>query len=167
MNKYASRYATPFTIGLFAVSAISGVALFLHVGQGLFHEMHEILSMVLLVPFGFHVWKNWSSIVGYATRGGLLWPVVISLVLAVPFAAAALGEGGRGEGNPFFRMSALVTSAPLAQIAPVFKTSPDALIASLKGKGFKVDSADQSIDAIAKASGKPANEVLFAAVPAK
>ena len=167
MNKYVARYATPFTTGLFAISAISGVALFLHVGQGLFHEMHEWLSIVLLLPFGFHLWKNWPSIIGYASRGNLLWPLIISLVLIVPFVVGSLGDSRSREGNPFFRVSALVNSAPLTQLAPVLKSSPDALVKALKAKGFAVASPDQSIDAIAKASGKPASDVLAAAIPAE
>lgn len=58
MKDIANRYATPLTTGLFAVSAISGVALFFHLGSAYFHGMHEWLSMALLIPFGVHVWKN-------------------------------------------------------------------------------------------------------------
>src|SRR3954463_6656648 len=53
------RYATPLTLGLFAVSAVLGVALFFRVGQSVFHGMHGWLSLALLLPFTLHVWRNW------------------------------------------------------------------------------------------------------------
>ncbi|HSO47757.1 MAG TPA: DUF4405 domain-containing protein [Rhizobiaceae bacterium] len=61
MPNLLMRYATPLTSGLFAVSLISGVALFFHLGQAAFHGMHEWLSMVLILPFALHLWKNWRS----------------------------------------------------------------------------------------------------------
>lgn len=59
MTGFLRRYATPFITSLFLVSLVSGIALFFHVGAGWFHEMHEWLSMVLILPFFLHVWKNW------------------------------------------------------------------------------------------------------------
>ena len=44
------RYATPLITGLFLVSLISGLALFLHIGPGGLHPMHEWLSLVLILP---------------------------------------------------------------------------------------------------------------------
>ena len=96
MNLILNRLATPLTLGLFAVSTISGVALFLHVGQGYFHAMHEWLSIVLLAPFVLHVWKNWNPLVIYARRGALLWPVLASVAIAVPFAWPALSGKQQG-----------------------------------------------------------------------
>ena len=58
MKSFVNRFSTPLTLGLFAISAISGMALFFHLGQGVFHSMHEWLSMVLLAPFAFHLWKT-------------------------------------------------------------------------------------------------------------
>ncbi|MCE8421489.1 DUF4405 domain-containing protein, partial [Rhodovulum sulfidophilum] len=59
MSSYLGRYATPFITGLFIVSLVSGLALFLHVGPSGFHAMHEWLSLLLIVPFVLHLWKNW------------------------------------------------------------------------------------------------------------
>ena len=56
-------YATPLTTGLFLASLISGIALFFHIGPSGFHGMHEILSMVLILPFVLHLWRNWRPMV--------------------------------------------------------------------------------------------------------
>lgn len=165
MGAFISRYATPLTTGLFAVSAVSGVALFLHWLPAAFHSMHEWLSLLLLVPFVLHVWKNWRPLVGYAKRGSLVVGLLASLVVAVPFAWSGLA-GGAGGGNPAFRVVALMTRATVDDLAPVLKTTPDALVDALHQKGYAAAAAGQTIEAIATAAGVPANEVLFALAPA-
>ena len=164
MQSFINRYATPLTTGLFLVSAISGIALFFHWLPSTFHGMHEWLSMVLLLPFVLHIWKNWRSLIGYAKRKTLIVPMVASLVIAVPFAASGLMSGGRG-GNPAFQTIPLLTQARISDLAPVLKTTPDALLATLKQRGYKVASADDTLSTVATASGKQATELLFAVMP--
>jgi len=60
MTNLLNRYATPFITGLFVASLVSGVALFAHIGTGAFRDMHEWLSIVLIVPFILHLWRNWK-----------------------------------------------------------------------------------------------------------
>lgn len=163
MSAFIRRFATPLIIGFFAISLISGVALFFHWQQGTFHEMHEWLSMVLIVPFLLHLARNWSSVTSYFRK----WPVALALVLAVALAVPfALGEGGRGpEGNPTFRLMPLVAQAPISALAPVLKTTPDALAQTLRAKGYQVASATQSLTDVAKASHAEFPAVLRAALP--
>ena len=40
------------------MSAVPGAALLFHTDPGLFHEMHLQLSMLLLLPVGFHMRRN-------------------------------------------------------------------------------------------------------------
>lgn len=160
MNSLLNRLATPLTLGLFAISTISGIALFLHVGQGYFHEMHEWLSMVLLVPFVLHVWKNWNPLVMYAKRGALLWPVLASVVIAIPFAWPAL-TGKQQGGSPAIPMRVMM-QAPIADLAPLLKMTPDALQVALADKGYKAASTQDSIQKIA---GENARVALFAVLP--
>lgn len=164
VGRFINRFATPLTTGLFVVSAVSGVALFFHWVPGAFHTMHVWLSMVLLLPFVLHVWKNWRSLLAYAKRGTLVVPLVTSLVVAVPFAMSGLSSGGR-SGNPAFRTVSVLTQARVSDLTPVLKTTPEALLATLKQRGYQAQSADQTLDAVATASGKQASEVLFAVIP--
>ncbi|REF89119.1 hypothetical protein DES32_0334 [Methylovirgula ligni] len=165
MGQFINRFATPLITGFFVVSAVSGVALFFHWVPGAFHAMHVWLSMVLLLPFLLHIWKNWRPLLAYAKRGTLVVPLLACLAVAVPFAVSGLSGGGRG-GNPAFRTVALMTQARISEVAPVLKTTPDALLAALKQRGYQARSADETLDAIAAASGKPASEVLLAVIPA-
>ena len=160
MSPLLSRYATPLTLGLFAVSTVSGIALFFHFAPGAFHGMHEWLSMVLLVPFALHVWKNWDPLLGYLRRRTLLLPVALTVLAGLVFAVPSL-RGGTGGGPPPLRAALLMTQARLADLAPVLKTTPDALRASLTQRGFAVPSLDDSLASIAAARDVPAERVLF------
>ncbi len=160
-----NRYATPFTTGLFIVSAVSGVALFFHVGTGLFHGMHEWLSMVLLLPVGFHIWKNWLPIVNYLRKGWLILPLGLSLAAGIAFAVPSLTSGSAG-GNPQMAMFGAIAGARIVDVAPVLKTTPEALIARLKAAGVPA-SAEQSMAQAATAAGKEVRPVVFGVLMAK
>lgn len=164
-GRFLYRHATPLTTGLFAVSAVSGVALFFHWASATFHSMHEWLSMALLLPFALHVWRNWRPLVSYAKKGPLTVALVLSVLVAVPFALSTPARGGRG--NPGFQAVTLITQAPLMDLAPLLRTTPEALLASLRQRGYAVDSGQQSLAAIASANGKPPAEVLQAVLPAR
>jgi hypothetical protein len=153
MNAILTRWATPLTLGLFAVSAVSGVALFFHVGQGVFHEMHEWLSMVLLLPFLLHMVRNWTPLLNYMKRSALWAPLGLSLVAAAAFAAPAVLQGG-GGGGPM-AAAQLMMRAPLADVAPLFKTDPDGLRAALAARGYKVAAGDSLERLAAEAHASP------------
>ncbi len=74
-DRILTRHATPFTASLFFISAVSGVALFFHAAPGLFHEMHVWLSLVLLLPVAFHIWRNWHSLMTYIRRRTIYIPL--------------------------------------------------------------------------------------------
>lgn len=151
-NNALHRYATPFTAALFIISAVSGAALFFHWQGGLFHLMHVWLSMVLLVPFVLHIWRNWRATLGYFRHRTIYIPAIICLLVAVIFAINGLAAAGR-RSNPMFAVMQTLTAAPIANLAPLMHTTPDRLVERLKDKGLKVDSDQVSLDQIASASG--------------
>lgn len=159
------RYGTPLTAGLFLVSAVSGVALFFHWASATFHSMHEWLSMLLLAPFALHLWKNWKPLLAYARRKTLLIPLLLSVVVAMPFALTA-GKGGRA-GNPAFQTVTLMTRASLIDLAPVLQSTPETLLQKLQQRGYQATSTSDSPSTIASASAVSPNEVLFSLMPAR
>ena len=163
MNRYFDRYATPLITGFFIVSAVSGVALFFRWTPSAFHAMHEWLSMVLLVPFALHLWKNWRGLVGYLKRKSLVIPLALSVLVAVPFAYNGLTASSGG--SPAGRTIGLLTGTPIAVLAPVLKTTPDALVAKLKEKGYANAAPDSTLSALAAGGGTPASQILFSLMP--
>jgi hypothetical protein len=169
LSSFVERYATPLTTGLFAVSGVSGVALFFHWSQGTFHEMHEWLSMALLLPFGLHLWKNWRMLMGYLRRGILPLALGASLALAVLFALPGAQQGrepGRG-GAAAFQVMHLLTQTPLEQLAPVFKTDTDTLEQRLRQQGYPVLSAEDTLEKLAGGSDGAASQLLLTLLPAR
>ena len=166
MPRLLQRYATPLIIGLFLVSLVSGVALFLGVGQGLFHEMHEILSMVLILPFALHLWKNWRPLTTYLSRPPMTVALALSAAAALAFALGGMAEGGQAGGPPQFAFAhAMMANSPAA-IAPLLGTTPEALVARLGEAGFTVAGPDEALSDIASASGRDEFALVNALLPA-
>lgn len=165
MNSFFMRYVTPITTGLFLVSAISGIALFFHWAPGTFHSMHEWLSMVLLVPFVLHMWRNWGAFMNYIKRKTLWIPLVLCIIVSIPFAWPS-AQQGRSGGNPAFQVVHMMTKTSITGIAPVMKSSPDELLKKLQGMGYKATSTDETLDQIATASGEQSLSLLMKLMPA-
>lgn len=151
--------ATPLTAGLFLVSAVSGAALFFHVGQGSFREMHEWLSMALLIPAGLHLSRNWTPLLGYLRRGRLLLPVGACVLVALGFA----GEGllaESGHDNPGSAAVDLLLKESLSAVAPVTRTDSGDLAEKLRAKGYTIPSAEATLLQIAVASGREPPQIV-------
>jgi hypothetical protein len=154
-----NRFATPFTAGLFLVTAVSGVALFFRVGMRYFFDMHVWLSVLLLLPFGLHVWKNWSLLLGYLRRGRLALALAISGLLAAGVIAPIALNGGIG-GDPGEMAFDLLFYSKLTLVAPLVHRSANDVVAGLRSKGYTVASIDSSLREIASSSGSDPPDVL-------
>lgn len=159
MKPLLLRYATPFIAGLFLVSLISGIALFFHLGNATFHGMHEWLSMVLILPFVLHLWKNWRPLVGYLTKAPMTLALAASVVMAVPF---AVGRGEGGGGPPQIAVARAVTKSSPAQVAPLLGMPVEQLVDRLAEAGFSAASVDLPLNEIATRSQKGEQELMAA-----
>ena len=160
MPNLLMRYATPLTSGLFAVSLISGVALFFHLGQAAFHGMHEWLSMVLILPFALHLWKNWRSFLTYFKRPPMAIATGLSLAAAIAFAIPAMTATGRTGGPPQLAALQAFGQANIETAAPWFGTDGEGLAKALRDSGYTVSGTQESLNDVAKASGKSGREIM-------
>lgn len=158
MSSVLGRYATPFITGLFLVSLISGIALFFHVGPGGFHGMHEWLSMVLILPFALHVWKNWRGFLNYFRRTPMAIALGVSALIAAPF-LLPFGSGEAG-GPPPFAFSHQILANPASDIAPLLGLTPEDLATKLAAAGIPVEDLSQPLSEAITASGKPEMQAL-------
>jgi len=163
MKKLLKTHGTTFTVGLFLVSTVSGVFLFFHVASPTFHAMHEWLSMLLILPVAFHVWKNWTAFKTYFKRRTIAVPLALSIIAGATFAYPSLTVPSSG-GNPMRAAINAVESGTITQIAPLYELTPEALSERLAAKGYTVASADQTLTEIARASGKKPGRELLAAI---
>lgn len=162
MLSFLNRYATPFTTGLFLVSLVSGLALFFHVGPSGFHGMHEWLSLLLILPFALHIWKNWRPMKLYLTHAPMGLALALSLAMAAVFLWPVNGDTAGAGGPPPFAFSRQVLTHGVAEIAPVLDLTPEALTARLQAAGVPLASADQPVAEAIRASGKTEMAVLAA-----
>jgi hypothetical protein len=151
------RWSTPVTTTLFLVSTVSGVALFLHLGSAYFREMHEILSLVLLVPVVVHLWRNWPSFVGHLRSGRVALALVLSLVVAGAFAIEGIGASG---GNPVFAAMARLARAPLADVAPALGLTLEDATGRFAAAGVADVKPTDAVADIAARSGRETSDLM-------
>jgi hypothetical protein len=165
MHPALSRWATPSITGLFVVSLISGIAIFFGLGRGYFTGMHEWLSMLLVIPFALHLWKNWRPFVAYLRRPPMAVASALSLAAALAFVIpAALSTSGP---PPERAVIQLLPSRTIAQVAPLFGHTGETLAVALANGGLAAASADATLAEVAEASDASTGRVLAVALAAR
>ncbi len=168
MNETFQKYATPMITWLFVISLISGLALFFHIGTQYFREMHEWLSLVVLIPFVLHLWKNWRPFLTYFRRWPMRLTLASSVAAALAFAVpAAIGSGTGGGGNPIMGLANAVEGSTVAEAAPVFNLTAEELTGAIVKAGYTVSAPGKSIKEIARESGKDGFELIGVIVAAR
>ena len=152
MPALIQRYATPLITGLFIVSLVSGIALFFHVGQAYFHGMHEWLSMVLILPFVLHLWKNWRAMTTYFAKPAFALAMGLSLAGGAVFAYQ--GVTNASGGPPQMALARMILASPTEEVAPLLDLSAEELAAKLAAAGFGTPAPGEHLSDLAKASGK-------------
>ncbi len=158
MKDVLFRYATPALTSLFVVSLISGVIIFVHIGPSWLHGVHEWLSLLLAVPFGLHMWRNWRPFINYFKRAAMPFSLAFGVAAVAAFGLVPSGAQGERSGLPQFALAAAMAAATPTTVAPVLGVTPDELIGTLKAAGFiYADAASPMSDMAAAAGKKPAD----------
>lgn len=154
-------WATPLTIGVFVVSALTGLTMFFEADTGFGKLVHQWLGWVLVLAVVSHVVVNFASFRRHLTKGSGRWLVLALAVLAgatffepsmpAPPEEAAPEPAPEEESppDPVEELTATVLHAPLAEVAALANQSPDAVAAALRTAGFDVRDASQSLAEIA------------------
>ena len=95
MRILLNRHAAPFITSLFLVLLVWGSALFFHVVPAGFHGMHEWLSLLLILSFALHPWKNRRPMTSYLRHA----PMGVALAASAALAEVLLLPGGSGDGR--------------------------------------------------------------------
>ena len=151
------EWATPITIGAFALSAITGIMLFFKAELGLAKPLHEWLSWLLVAGATLHLITNWRSTVQYVSKpigkGVLTFFLLLICVSFIPL-------GGKQGGNPVKRIADTLIQNPLYEVAQVANHKPDEAMSILQSRGIYVESKEQNIQEIAAKNNKSPLEVL-------
>lgn len=125
--------------------------------------MHEWLSMVLILPFGLHLWRNWRPMMSYFRHMPMVVALAVSALAAGVFLLPA-GESAAVGGPPQFQLAHLVLTRPLSDVAPAIGLTTEALTARLAAAGFTVNDAGQPLTEIAATSAKTEADLAVALI---
>jgi hypothetical protein len=152
MQSFFLRYATPFITGFFLISLISGIGLFFHFGPSGFRGMHEWLSLVLILPFGLHIWKNWKPMLSYFKRTPMALALALSLLAALPFLIPT--AGAEAGGPPQFQLARKLLAQPAPVVAAALGSTNEAVTKALTDAGIPLATPAQGLTEAATAAGK-------------
>ncbi len=145
------KWATPVTIGAFALSAVTGILLFFNVRTGMVKPVHEWLSWLLVVGTMFHAIINRHGLMKYLSKP-LGRGIMIFFALLICASLLPLGEGqgkSNSRGNPLARATDSLIRSPLTEVAQIADHEADEAVGLLKSKGINVERKDQTIQEIA------------------
>jgi hypothetical protein len=153
-------WATPLTIGAFALSAITGVMIFFHVQLGLAKVLHEWFSWCLVIGGLFHVIGSWQPFVRYFSKpAGMTIIGLFAALIVVSFLPLGSSDG-HGKGMPSDRLAGLLAHASFATVANSASHKPEELMKEFESKGVVVEGKEETIQGIAARNGKQTAEIL-------
>jgi len=163
MSARFKKYITAISAALFLVVAVSGLAMFFHVGEDLVKEMHQWLAVIFVAAIGLHIFRNWGGMMTYVRRRTIMAPVALAALAAAAFIVPAALSGGE---DPRHILMQSLQEAKLADLGRVLDVPADSLVARLEKEGFTVGSTEQRLSEIASGSGKPPMAALMTAAGA-
>ncbi len=162
-NHKVRAWATPVTIGAFALSAISGVMMFFHLDFSFVKVAHEWGSWFLVIGGLFHVIGSWQSFVRYFSKptGRAIITVFVLLIITsfLPLGGNAERQGRRLP--PAF-LSQVLPQASFATVANIAQHQPEELLKELESKGIVVKDKEETIQEIAVRNNKQGADILNA-----
>ncbi len=152
------QWATPFTIGTFLLTALTGILLFFKVSISLAKPAHEWLSWLLVISTLFHLYVNWGSSLhplSYPAGKRILGFFLLLICIAILFPG-----GTPVEKHSSNRLADALIQAPLSTITLLTHHTADETVTILRTHGVNPISMDQTIQEIAKDNDSRAMDVL-------
>jgi uncharacterized membrane protein SirB2 len=152
------QWATPFTIGAFLLTAVTGILLFFKINFGLVKPAHEWLSCLLILGSAFHLYVNWgSSIHAFSSPAGKR---IFALLLLLSCIAILSLSSATSEKHASNWLADALAQAPLSAVTQLAHHDADAMVTILRAQGINLMSTDQTIQEIAEENNRQAMEVL-------
>jgi len=148
MVKISREWATPLTIGVFALMSVTGLLMFFHIDSSLQKTVHEWAGWVVVAAAVLHVTANWLGFKRYFKPGvGAAIIAVCALVIGASFVKLGGGQGGEPMSPPAIAMRA-ISQAPVKSVAPLFGKSSEQALQALAGAGVALADDNQSIGSV-------------------
>lgn len=157
-NGRLREWVTPFTVGAFFLTALTGILLFCKINLGLIKSAHEWLSWLLIIGTIGHLALNWRPLVRSLSRpvGTIIFFVFLVLTCA---SFLPLSEGKKRQ-HPAFSIAEALIQAPLSAVAQFTHRNREETMAALSGAGIRLVDGEQTIQEIADENGRRPLDVL-------
>jgi hypothetical protein len=145
--RLAREWATPITIGVFAIMSVTGILMFFHLNTGLNKTVHQWAGLVMVAGVALHIAVNWRAFQNYFLSG-VLGRGLIGLGIVV-LAASFLPLGGaRGGGSPGALAVNAIAAAPISSVAPLTGKSVAQVLEDLSKAGIVLPNGEASIGSV-------------------
>jgi hypothetical protein len=161
MTHTLKSWATPFAVGVFTISAVTGLLIFFDMELGIIEPVHKWLSWLLVAGVLLHIISNWKQFTGYFLKKHALGIFGAALVVTIVSLLPVFDKDKEGdEENPGKIAAQLLESSSLETVALVIKTTPKLLVEQLGKNGIMVKDPSLTIQQIASNNGKSHKAVL-------
>lgn len=147
MIKVSREWATPLTIGVFALMSVTGLLMFFHLDSSLQKTVHEWAGWVVVAAAVLHVTANWLGFKRYFKPGsGAAVMALCALVIGASFVPLS-SSGGEPQSPPAIAMRA-ISQAPLKSVAPLFGKTSEQALQALASAGVNLPGEEASIGSV-------------------
>ena len=156
MRQFVTRWGSTFIFASFVITSVTGVLLYLHIRLPPTEALHIWIGFLMVAAGLFHIVRNWRQFLGYFRRPPFYAALVVTALISawfsypVLFGTQTASEGGRPNLRAAFAISQAVSSASLADLAPLAKTDASGLMAKLSGMGIAVSDPSASLQSVAE-----------------
>lgn len=160
LKDWIANNAIALAAGLYLFVALSGVSMYFSFYPMGIWWSHQWMGLALAGVSALLARHYWAAARVLLPRVALFGAVAIVLGAGIRLATP---RSPRPEPkNSTHQILGALTHASIVEIAPVFHNDPDAIVARLRDLGFTVASSQQSLNEIARTSGRNEREALGA-----
>jgi len=139
------EWATPWVIGAFLLSGVTGITLFFKVNTQLGQLAHEYLGLVFIVAILTHLVPGFLNVKRYFRSPKALVIIgVYALILLATFVPFGPPKQS-GDKNTLRLFLDAAMNAPLQDVAKIVGRDPNDLIKQLQANGYDIKSPSESI----------------------
>lgn len=146
--KISRDWATPLTIGAFAIMAVTGLLMFFHADVGLNKLAHEWLGWLMVAGVAAHVVANWNAFKRHLVANMPARAILGICIVLLAGSFASLPGSGEGGGSPPAIAIKAITGASIEKVAALAGRSVDEVMTELGKVGIAVSDPAASLESV-------------------
>ena len=148
------KFATSLTIGSFAISALTGVLIFLEFAPGGVRSAHEWMSLLFLAAGALHIFTHKNSFFRYFS-GKYLVIMIATFFTGIVLYALSFNDI-YASGTAFDKL----VNARIEHLAPILNIDSETLVRRINATGVTVTGTDLSLNDIATANAMDVYDLI-------